>query len=78
MKQLIGLFIIAVGLALGLYVGVWIMFVGGIVGLIEAIRAPELLTNVVAINIAKIVLCSLGGWSCAMPFYLVGAVLIKD
>ena len=62
MKEIIGFLMVLAGLAIGLYVGVWLCFVGGIVNVIEAIRAPELSAASVAIGIAKVVFSGVIGW----------------
>lgn len=73
MKSIFGIILIVVGIALGLYVGVWLMFIGGIVQIINAIRAPELIAMTVAIGVAKIVFAgAVGGLSavvCILPGY---------
>ena len=38
MKKIIGILIAIVGIALGIYVGVWLMFVGGIVQIVNSIN----------------------------------------
>lgn len=38
MKKVIGILMAIVGIALGIYVGVWLMFVGGIVQIINSIN----------------------------------------
>lgn len=51
--------LIAIFVAFGAYLSVWVMFVGGIVDLIEVVRAEHLDSMEVAIGIAKIVFCSI-------------------
>lgn len=55
MKKIIGILITIVGIALGIYVGVWLMFVGGIVQIINSINP----TN--GLGIARIIFCEVGG-----------------
>jgi len=56
MKKVIGILIAIVGIALGIYVGVWLMFVGGIVQIINSINGLG-----IALGIARIIFCEVGG-----------------
>ena len=38
MKKIIGILIAIAGIALGIYVGVWLMFIGGIVQIVNSIN----------------------------------------
>jgi hypothetical protein len=49
------------GIAFGLYAGLWWALIGGIVDLIRAIRAPELLPMDVALGVAKVVFAGVIG-----------------
>ena len=59
MKKVIGILIAIVGIALGIYVGVWLMFVGGIVQMINSINPINGLG--IALGIARIIFCEVGG-----------------
>lgn len=48
--------------ALGLYVGVWVLLIGGIVGIIEAAKATPVESMGVAIGVVKILFSSVAGW----------------
>ncbi|MDY6910758.1 MAG: hypothetical protein SVM79_00125 [Chloroflexota bacterium] len=61
MKTAIGLAFIVFGVVLGFYVGLRVCFIGGIVDVIQQIRAEELQALVVAWGIAKVVLASFFG-----------------
>lgn len=78
MKTLLGLLLIGIGIALGLYVGVWLMFVGGIVQIIEQIRAEHLEAMTVAIGIAKVMFAGLGGYLSGLIPCFIGGVLLSD
>ncbi len=67
MKQVIGMVLIVAGIALGAYMGIWWAFIGGIVDVIQAIRAEHLEAMDVAIGVAKVIFAGLIGWiSCAL------------
>jgi uncharacterized membrane protein len=53
-KTAIGIVLIVFGLGLGLYVGVWWGFVGGIIQIIEQIKAPDISSALVAWGAARV------------------------
>lgn len=61
-----------------LYVGIWICFIGGIVDIIEQIRAPELESLVIAIGIAKVFFAGIIGWLSGALLVLPGLMLLDD
>ena len=64
MKSTLGVLMMIAGVAFGLYAGLWWAFIGGIVDVIHAIRAPELVAMDVAIGVAKVIFAgSIGGVS---------------
>lgn len=66
MKIVLGLLAIALFLAAvggGLYVAIWLCLVGGIVDILEQIKAESIDSMVVAGGIAKIFLTSVAGWA---------------
>lgn len=58
MKKVIGILIAIVGIALGIYVGVWLMFIGGIVQIVNSINPTNGLG--IALGIVRIVFCEVG------------------
>ena len=76
MRTLLGVFLILCGVIIGLYLGVWVMFVGGIIDLINQFKAPELNAMRVAIGIVKIVFANFVGWLSAMIFIFPGFAMI--
>ena len=78
MKAIAGLALIIIGILVGLYVGVWLCFIGGIVQVINEIRAANLDAMNIAIGIAKVFLSGLAGWLSAIICILPGAALLKD
>ena len=59
MKKIIGILIAIVGIALGIYVGAWLMFIGGIMQIVNSINPVNVLG--IALGIARIVFCEIGG-----------------
>lgn len=77
-KTVLGVVLMAVGVGLGLWVGVWWAFIGGIVDVIREVRAPELNSLSVAVGVAKILLAGFLGWVSAAAAFLPGyALFIK-
>lgn len=58
MKKIIGILIAIVGIALGIYVGAWLMFIGGIMQIVNSINPVNVLG--IALGIARIVFCEIG------------------
>ena len=78
MKQLIGLLLVIVGVALGLYVGIYLCFFRGIVTVIEQIRADVMVTSILAWGIVRIFLAGFFGWLSAFVMVIPGMVLMSD
>jgi hypothetical protein len=77
-KMVFGTLLCIAGVAIGLYVGVWLMLIGGIVDVITEIRAVELSAMGVALGIAKVMLSSVVGTLSGLFLLAPGAALIKD
>ena len=73
MRAIIGILLFILAICAGLYVGVWLCFIGGIVQIIEEIRAEELSALSVAIGVARIFFAGLAGWIT----FVVGAIIAK-
>lgn len=61
MKIVLGTLMMIAGIAVGLYAGLWWAFIGGIVDVISAIRAPELVAMDVGIGVAKVMFAGVIG-----------------
>lgn len=70
-KKIIGGILIAIGVGLALYVGLWLMFIGGIIGIAMAIQTGTILATVIAWNAIKIILASFVG---IIIFYIFGSL----
>jgi len=64
MKKILGMALILTGIALGVYFGLWVMFIGGIVQIINALSPLEAMS--IAFGVVKIIFASLIGWICAI------------
>jgi len=76
-KLILGIGIIAAGVILGCYIGIWIMLVGGIMALAHGYDAHTLTATLIAINIIKICLSWFVGWMIAYVGITVGVLMLK-
>ncbi len=77
MKSVLGILLIICGIGLGGYVGIWWCFIGGIVQIIEQIRAPDLSAMLVAIGVLKIFAAGFCGMISGVILVIPGVALIK-
>lgn len=76
--KVLGVLLIVLGIALGLYVGVWVMFIGGIFEIVDFIKLGLEDYSMLAWGIIKIILSSLVGWLCAFILIVPGGSLIGE
>lgn len=74
----VGVLLILAGAAFGLYAGVWWAFIGGIVDILNEVRAPELSSINVAIGVAKVVFSGFIGWVSGMLLMVPGVAMLQD
>ena len=77
MKKIISIGIVILGIVLGLYLGLWVMFVGGILGIAQAVDTGTITAMIVAWNLIKIVLASFVGYIIIFVSIILGR-LIED
>lgn len=75
MKELIGLIIIAVGIVFGIYFGFWVMFIGGAVDIIDAIKAPVTNATAVGGGVLKMVFAGLIGGIIVWVSLVIGGLI---
>lgn len=78
MKTIIGILLILSGVFLGLYLGLWLLFIGGVVGCIEAIKATPVDSWGIAIGIAKIMVAGFVGWVSFLGLAGLGVGVMKS
>jgi len=82
MKTILGIAMIITGIVLGLYVGLWLMFIGGIAGLINvvvgAVAGHGISGIIVAIDVVKIMFAGLTGWLSAFVLIIPGLAMLKE
>lgn len=78
MKTAIGCVMMLAGLVLGLYVGVWLCLVGGIVQLINGAMAVPVDAMAIAIGVARVLTAGFFGWLSAAVLLFPGAALVQE
>ncbi len=75
MKTVIGLVLMIVGVVLGIYLGIWVMFIGGIIQIAKSIQ-PEVIAMGIAWGIIRIFLASFVGWGCFIALFGLGKAML--
>lgn len=65
------------GIGLGLYVGAWVCFVGGIKQIVFAVQQHPIPPTMVAVGVLKILFTGFCGWISAAVLFVPGLLLIK-
>lgn len=60
----------------GLYVGLWLMFIGGIIQIIEGIKATPTESFDIAIGIVRILFAAFAGWGTGILGVALGSLII--
>jgi hypothetical protein len=77
-EEIIGTILIIIGVILGLYLGVWLCFIGGIINVIQAIRAENLIPMDVAIGVMKVMFSGFLGYTSAAIFVIPGLAIFNS
>ncbi len=77
MKCVIGVAMMAIGAAMGLYVGIWWAFIGGIIEVVDAVRSEVLDSAKLGYGIARIVFAAPIGWAAAALLLVPGYFITK-
>ena len=76
MKQIIGILVAIAGIILGIYVGVWLMFVGGIIQIVNSINPANGLG--IALGILRIAFCGIGTSIAYLGVVIGTGIFLKD
>lgn len=71
-----GLALIVAGVILGLYVGLWLLFIGGIAQIINGIKM-DFNALYIAVGIARIMMSGVAGFASALILIIPGRAIIK-
>lgn len=78
MKSLLAILMIIAGIVLGIYVGLWLCFVGGIIQLVDAIKAaPNVEGMQIAWGVVRIVFAGFAGMVSAFVLIIPGMAMLK-
>lgn len=78
MRQVIGCLMILAAVVFGLWAGLWWAFIGGIVDIVEQVRAPELSALAVALGVAKVFFAGVIGWLAFAALFIPGMALAES
>ena len=76
MKYVIGITLIVIGVSFGLYIGLYVMFIGGILNIVDFFQ-NDLSNSILAWGIAKICLSYLTGYLSALVFIIPGWAIME-
>jgi len=77
-RMILGILLMIAGVALGLYCGVWWAFIGGIIQVVEQIRAETIDAHLLAFGIARIVFAAAIGWLSGLILIFPGYGILKS
>lgn len=77
MRTFIVIAIIIIGLVLAVYVGLWIMFIGGIVQIIESVKATPVEAMGIAVGFVRVILASFSAGLCIVASFVAGLLILK-
>ena len=74
--NILGIVIIITGICASIYLGLWILFVGGILDIVNAVRAPILIGSDIGFGVIKMIVAVFVGTICGWLSVLAGAVFL--
>lgn len=78
MKIVAGIALIVLGAVAALYIGVWLMLAGGVVDVVQSLKADNLPEWELALGVVKILLASPVGWFCFVLPAAIGFHWVAD
>ena len=76
MQKIIGVLIIVAGVIAGLYLGLWLCLVGGVIQIVEACKATPIASSGIGIGILKVLCTSLVTWGTILFCGFIGGAFI--
>ena len=76
--KVLGVVLVLLGAGVGLYVGGYLCFIGGIIQIIQAVRAEEFVASQVAWGVGRVMGAGLVGGLCTLAPVAAGMALLKD
>ncbi len=78
MNKVLGWILAIGGVLIGLWIGVWVMFIGGIIEVVTALKATDINAFMLAWGIVRIMFAGFVGWFCGIFVTGMGIALLKD
>lgn len=78
LKLSIGYVLIVCGVALGLYMGIWWALIGGIIDVVQAVKADDIVPIDLATGIAKVMCCTIVGFASAIIVIIPAGILLDS
>ena len=78
MKLAIGMIMVVAGAALGLYLGVWVMLIGGVVQFVEGIKANPVDGMDIALGVGRVLCAAFTGWAAALALIIPGILIVSS
>lgn len=75
MRKAVALIIILAGVALGVYAGLWLFFIGGIVDAVQAIKSPLLDVTGLSVGILKVIFSGVVYAMISLPIIYYGLTI---
>jgi hypothetical protein len=76
LRQVLGALLMVGSIGIGLYLGLWVCFVGGIVQIVEALKSTPIEAIGVALGLLRFFVASLVGWGSFYISLIIGRILI--
>lgn len=77
MKNVLGIIVCISSIFIGLYLGVWLCFIGGIVQIIESFKMNPINTLGLVIGIVRFLSASIVGWFSLLITFAIGQTILK-
>lgn len=78
MKKALGILLMIAGVAFGVYVGLWLCFVGGVVQIVDAVQAHPVSGMDIAIGIVRVLCTGVAGVGTAVVAVFPGFALTSS
>lgn len=78
MKKIIGIVVLLIGWALGLYLGGYLLLVKGIIDFVYELRVPEISTWVIGVSLVKIIVGWVLAWIIINIFTFISAFILSS
>ena len=78
MRNIIGFSLMVCGIIFGIYIGLWVMFIGGIVEIVNQFQLPVISLSAIAWSILRIILAQFVGWLSAIILFVPGYAMLKS